>query len=78
MMPSVTWFGSFFFEKKIPSQIYSEMTEQIEAKLYRYNCLSMGNKKFPTYDIIHHMVWQPYWIDCKTFKKLLLQNVRID
>ena len=33
------------------------MAEQIEAKLYRYDRLSLRNKKFSTYDNIGHMVW---------------------
>ena len=41
------------------------MAEQIEAKLYRYDCLSMTNKKFPPPFDVGHMVWQPYWIEGK-------------
>ena len=37
---------------------FSVMAEQIEAKLYRCYHLSMRNKKFSTYDVIGHMVWQ--------------------
>ena len=58
-----------FFVKKKPSKIiFSEVAEQIEAKLYTYDCLSMKNKSH-TYDVIGHMVWQPYWIYPKTDKK---------
>ena len=40
------------------------MTEKIKVKLYTYDHLSMRNKSH-TYDIIGHMVWQPYWIEEK-------------
>ena len=45
------------------------MAEKIEAKHYTYDPLSMRNKSH-TYDVIGHMVWQPYWIYPKTLKKL--------
>ena len=45
------------------------MAEQIEAKLYTYDRLSMRNKKIYTYEIIGYIVWQPYWIYPKTYKK---------
>ena len=50
------------------------MAEQITSNLHRNESLSLRNKKFPTYDIIGHMVWQPYWIYTKTYKTLLLQT----
>ena len=43
------------------------MAEKIEAKHYTYDPLSMRNKSH-TYDVIGHMVWQPYWIYPKTYK----------
>ena len=62
-----------FFVKKKPSKIiFSEVAEQIEAKLYTYDCLSMKNKSH-TYDVIGHMVWQPYWIYPKTFSRMAEQ-----
>uniref|UniRef100_A0A8C4QD64 LHFPL tetraspan subfamily member 5a n=1 Tax=Eptatretus burgeri TaxID=7764 RepID=A0A8C4QD64_EPTBU len=33
-------------KKKKPSKVFSEMAEQIEGKIYRYDCLSMRNKRF--------------------------------
>ena len=49
-------------KKKNTSKTFSEMAEQIEVKLYTYDRLSMRNKRFTHYDVISHMVWQPYWI----------------
>ena len=43
------------------------MAEQIEAKLCRYDRLSMTNKKFPCPFDVGHMDWQPYWIKGKIF-----------
>ena len=74
MMSSVTWFSSnivfwvFFNPFK---KFFSKMTELIKEKPYGYDHLSMKNKKFPTYDIIGHMVWRPDWIYPKTFENLL-------
>ena len=34
------------------------MAKQIEAKLYKYDRLSMRNKKVSLYDVIGHVVWQ--------------------
>ena len=59
MTSSVMWFSRHIvFNIKIFKKIFSEMAEQIEAKLYRYDCLSVRSKKFSTYDVIGHMVWQ--------------------
>ena len=49
--------------KKKPSKIFFEVAEQIEAKLYLYDRLPVHEEgKVHTYDVIGHMVWQPYWI----------------
>ena len=71
-----TWFSSHIFLNIKPSKIFFSTTaEQIEGKLYRYDCVSIRNKKLSTYDIIIcHMVWQPNWFFLKTFKNHLLQN----
>ena len=49
------------------------MAEQIEAKLYTYDSLSMKNKRF-THDIVGHMVGQPYWTYPKTYKNTPLKR----
>ena len=54
------------------------MAEQIEEKLCRYDCLFMRNKRFPNYDVIGYMVWQPYWIEGKYFLNLLKPLHQID
>ena len=57
-------------EKKKFKKNCPEVAEQIQAKLYTYDGKSMRNKRFTyIYDIIGHMVWQPYWIYPKTYKK---------
>jgi len=58
MTSSVTWFDSHVVLNIKPSKIFSVMAEQIEAKLYSYDCLSIRNKKFSTFDIIDHKVWE--------------------
>jgi len=42
------------FFKQNPSKYKNnpEIAEQIKAKLYRYDCPSMRNKKFSTFDVI--------------------------
>jgi len=51
LMSSVTWFGRHIvFNMKIFKKMFSEMAGQIEAKLYRYDYLSMRNKKFFNYE----------------------------
>ena len=42
----VIWQPYCFFEKKPSKIFFSEMVKQIEAKLYKYDRLSMGNKSF--------------------------------
>ena len=68
----------YFLNLQKPSKIPSETAGQIKGNLYKYNRLSMRNKKFATYDIIGHMVLQPYWIYPKTSKNHLLQNSLTD
>ena len=58
MISSVTWFGSHIVFNMKASKIVFETAEQIEAKLHRYDHLSMRNKKLSTYDVIGHVVWQ--------------------
>ena len=57
MTSSVTWFGSHIVKKimKKPSKIFTEVAEQIEVKLYRYDYLSMRNKRFA------HMLSEVTW-----------------
>ena len=42
----------------------------MEAKLYKYDRLSMINKKFSTPFDVGHMVWQPYWIEGKILNNI--------
>ena len=66
LMSSVTWFGSHIvcnINLYSANIIIFETAEQIEVKLCRYDRLSMRNKRFSNYDVMGHMVWQPYCIE---------------
>ena len=45
-------------------------------KGFRVNTIWLSNHV--TYNVISHMVWQPYWIYPETYKNLLLQNGSTD
>ena len=57
-------------KKEKPSIIFSETAEEIVAKLYRYDRLSMRKKKFSTYDVIGHMVCSHIGYSLKALKKI--------
>ena len=52
--------------KKNKPKIFSEMVEQIEAKLHVWLPVQ-EEQKVHTYDVIGHMIWQSYWIYPKTY-----------
>jgi len=73
MTSLVTWFGSHIV---LNIETFKNLlwNSWIGTKFYSFDHLSRRNKKFSTYDIIGHMVWQPHWIYPEISKDHLLQN----
>ena len=73
MTSSFTWFGSHIVFNIKPSEIFSVRAEQIEAKLYRYDRLSMRDKKFSTHDVMSHGLAAIIFLKNKPLKSYSLQ-----
>ena len=73
MISYVTWFGSHIGLKKILNNVFSGTAYSIDVKLHIYDLVEMENTCFLNFNLIGHMVWQPYWIYPQTYKNTPLK-----